>query len=260
MAKISKPNQKSKNVKELVLLDKYQTRFNIPTIGWDKPAYVVLEGALRQFKFKSIVFPTDNVEDGYSFLNFEEPEAYVDIAGIGLVPLELQHLKYIYDSVDEYKSDMYNTYNKHYHEVPLKEWLPMCFGKEYIGSIAEKSIHDGCGLEVKRYKWDGIKAIQVNINFCKFVMYDNVRGFHFAEDVQLPENTYATKKECEENNKVKVVCFEDEEKEEEYDIVVTYSCGGSVSAKSKEEAIKKFMDNMADKPIFVEDVKAKVTK
>jgi hypothetical protein len=91
-------------------------------------------------------------------------------------------------------------------------------------------------------------------------MYDNVRGFYFAEDVQLPENTYATKKECEENNKVKVVCFEDEEKEEEYDIVVTYSCGGSVSAKSKEEAIKKFMDNMADKPIFVEDVKAKATK
>lgn len=101
----------------------------------------------------------------------------------------------IHKSVEEYKA---KEKSLKYSSLKMKELLPVIF--KGIGGVSIFSE----SFNVYRWKWNGIKAEKVYIAFTTAVLTKE----GWITDAVIPDGTYATKAECEEDNQVSVIEFE----------------------------------------------------
>lgn len=101
----------------------------------------------------------------------------------------------IHRSVEEYKA---KGKSLKYDYLKMQELLPVIFK-----GIACVSFYSDAFV-VFRWKWNGIKPEPVYLNFTKATLTKE----GWTTDAIIPEYTYATKAECEEDNQVSVIEFE----------------------------------------------------
>jgi len=184
-------------------------RFLDPSL-FGKVFYMVYEGTLRQFK----------ILKGYLFFGNEgcAPNAYtsacddmylIEIAKVGRM---FVYGKYgtslpftFYKSVEDYKNG--NPVEQNYPYIGV-------FGlKEIVQNVFSCEVDKRYDFP-KRWKWDGATAQCYRVSLPLYLEYDGEGEFH-APIWFNSYDGYTSKEECEEDNEIKVVTFDDEETFEE---------------------------------------------
>lgn len=196
----------------------YHYKISVPAVGWDKPAYIVWEGALRAFKFVKVEAEIRNMMKWNDY--DAKPVYHLNIAGIGIVQIKggasCSFCKDFWLSPEDYPSrDGIIKACKEVDDFTIMERLTECFGMDY-GQVAhyyKDSIYQATVLKIERYRWDGTKPVVVHLEVPTKMFYTQQRGWHFEQPCKLPEGTFASREECERANEVRVVDFDDDDTE-----------------------------------------------
>lgn len=197
-------------------IGKYDADFQITMAGWNEPIYIEYEGALRAMMFEKLEVTLKNVESfrdkGINFVY------HAKIAGVGRVQFDSNDWK-------TFRKDFWLTPNdfgnreecckahKILGEFPFMTWLADCFGmtEDEVGKRAVKSLYQCDVVSLYRYVWDGVKANAVACEIPNKVYFEIKRGWYFAEPCNFPTDSFASKEECENANRVRVVEFTDDD-------------------------------------------------
>ena len=236
----------------LIATDAYQTKFEVPVIGWDKPAYMEYQGAIRAFKFLAIRFFVDNIHNGYDALHWEKPVIIVKIAGIGNKDFTAKntHGEIPFDYAETPTDLMERTFRKP-DKYDIESWLGLCLKKPFTGKI--KSVPNGTGWYAARFRWGGVRPVEAMVEIPHYVYYSKAEGFHFNEPASVPEGTYATEQACKDANHVTVIEFEEEDLKT-FDVHVYASRTITVKATDKDNAVKMAEEELDANPLEKDDI------
>lgn len=245
-------------------LDFYRSTIVVPVNGWEKPVYMDYNGALRAFKFIKVHCQVSNVKNGYDAVKIPKNVYTIQVAGIGTLIVnadtENEFPYRYYETVEKY---MNKDFDVQINKFIPNDWLKQCYLNQGcdtgdIFTSFRKSFPSGDGLawSAVRYKWDGVKPVEVPVECTNEIYYDGQKGFHFNEPVKLPNNTYGTIELCKEHNTVKVIDFDSVD--ENNDVLTEYTVNLSrtlkVMAKFPSEAIEMAKQNIQDNPFGDEEV------
>lgn len=188
--------------------------FHLHPSSYGRTYFLVYQGKLRQFKMlRTFLNPWNYI---FSVNNMRVIAIHeIEICGMGKVYVAHNNGDgtnfpcKVYHSPDEYKSDgeAYLGYNAD----KLSELQPFPFDLVY-----EPSFVHNYHYVAKMWKWDGTKAVAVNVNRVPmFYSYDeNGLSIPNADDFALPQGYYKTKAECEEDNAIEVEYFATDEEQQ----------------------------------------------
>ena len=166
------------------------------------------------FGGKCLIAFKDNVLRCAHFLRYEieignwtrlDTKYVFDVASIGIKKLNIDDIKFIFKNVDDYKSRKPIGIA----QLDKKYAVESCFPKGSFTIVGKSSYSYGKILEFVRWRWNGISAYSEIIKCPQCVIHDEY-GYHFNEKFSFEPNTYATKEECENNNEIKIIDFDDE--------------------------------------------------
>ena len=182
----------------------------LDTALFDKVFYMVYEGTLRQFK----------ILKGYLFFGNEgcAPNAYTNISDdMYLIEIAKVGRMFVYG---RYGASLPFTFYKSVEDY--KNGNPVEQNNPYIGLDRLKEIVQNvfsCEVEKnwefpRRWKWDGATAQCYRVSLPLYLEYDGEGEFYAPIWFNSYEG-YTSKEECEEDNEIKVVTFDDDETFEE---------------------------------------------
>ena len=187
----------------------------VDNLDIEKKLFLVYDGVLRQFKIKKqIFFPFNyNYKSNKSIVR---SALLIEICGIGEMWIRGKNYAYshgqlpcdCFESVEDFKG--MNPYEISYHKCSADEVAKMynnigvaTFKKTYATYIA--SI----------WKWDGVRAVEQSLKGGIVLCFAwDGKELDMRND-RIEKPYYATKKECEEDNSIKVEYFADDDEEEE---------------------------------------------
>lgn len=218
---------------------------------FNKTMYLVYEGALRQFKIRrEFIFPfnfTRKISNGF-FSKYIRNVYLIEVAGIGELYVLANQWHYafdfsIYETIEDFKVN--NHYNK-CEEMKLDE-IKKLYAKHcsFLNDIAYQ------------FEWNG-----VSVDKCKWV--DNVSLFFTfdGKEYALPKelaNTifdlYPSKEECENNNTINIIGFDDVKEEKEYEVTAAQLMTRkfNVKAINFNSACDKVLELLKDSPLNSND-------
>lgn len=180
-------------------------KFNIPTIGWDEPMFVIYGGKLHQALIKRISFDLINRCSNYT----------LDIAGVGEVDTHCCSWNLRNFSMFAKISDF--AVNKEYpkssdHEIAIKDvFSEVSYCGKYFeikGVNGTDGLHEFAAFRLAQYMWDehtlSVKEFRAKIS--PIIVYDNKRGFHF-DNYAIDKGLYSTAEECIMDNTISIVLF-----------------------------------------------------
>lgn len=172
-------------------------------VGWEKPFYINKNKALVACKFEKIEYTLNDLNplfhvisaDGESFRAFRK--------GVFLFDIESGTHYSIYESVESYKEGV--GFFIDLELISLEEILSS------MGITFDKLLINGRVSSFVRYYWDGVKAVRKPL-IIQDLEYCAKHGFSCDVEVKDKDyyETYPTKEECEDDNKIKVIEFKDD--------------------------------------------------
>lgn len=161
---------------------------------FDKKYYIHFDGVLRAAKLEKINFLTGTGKGWRYFRTFR-------VAGLGMIEEPVE------DDGSVYHFTLYNSVA----DYTMKCESEDCTRYEYLDILA--NTFDGIATlkcdysgyhSVVRWRWDGTEALPVPLSGNIFL-----DATHWYTDVGIPEGTYATKEECERDNQISVIEFDE---------------------------------------------------
>lgn len=191
--------------------------------------YVIYNGALRQCKLLGArLTPVKEYSSGWEFVQ----EVKLNIAGVGIKWVrftsgtihDLGKRRYVADteffrSIEDFE-DGIRCNNLMFYIECVAEFASSIFGDEGVNFHYEKGDGFRCGSVSTgtRYKWDGTRAVSVEVSIPATMTFTPDGGIDWGTDAEkvrdLVENTYFSKKDCEADNSVQVVMFPENERKE----------------------------------------------
>ena len=188
------------------------TYCKVPTIGWGKPFYAVMQGKLRAVKFIRIDYYTYNTFNYTDSLECKFAVIYLDVAGIGEVKVSA-HYWYdipfsIFESVEDFRNNVEYDVSHDADEIHLLDMLhDVANGRQMF-----KHISAGENDTLLQFVWDAakceVRTAYTEIPSC--ISYTEREGFYTKEEWVLGNGRFATREDCENANNVEVVEFEDD--------------------------------------------------
>ena len=203
--------------------EKVSLRLN-PNMVENKTLLVRYDGAIRQCKvLASRIEPENKYSNRWDFIQY----ITLNIAGVGVRNVrftkgdihELGQIRYavdaeFFESWEDFIKDIHCN-NKMFHTDEVWE-----FAEAILGDGVEFHYTEGtfsrCGsvAPATRYRWDGTKAVKFDVEIPNTMTFTPDGGINFGSSKDyindLWENTYLYKEDCEEDNEVKVVKFDNE--------------------------------------------------
>ena len=167
--------------------------------AFNKKFYASYGSVIRAVRLKKVFF----------YFGHHDYMCTYDVAGLGTVEEvvnqwgSIDHLR-VYESIESFKEGMYFCKGADVRNYPgIRITAKDILEKAYEGIAEVKG--SGERLNVCRYRWNGTEAEEVELTDSNVWLEED--GFH--TDARISEGTYATKKECEESNKISVIEFDD---------------------------------------------------
>lgn len=218
---------------------------------FNKTMYLVYEGALRQFKIrKEFIFPfnyTRTIGSGFD-RKYIRNVYLIDIAGIGelYVLANIYHYAFnfpIYESVEDFKANKY--YDK-CEQMKLDEIKKLYANHcSFVNDVAYQ------------FEWDGVSSVS-----CKWVddvsLFFTFDGKEYVLPKELADTTfdlYPSKEECENDNTINIVGFDDSEEEKEYEVTAAQLLTRkfNVKATNFDSACDKVLEQLKNSPLNSND-------
>ena len=191
--------------------------------------YVIYDGALRQCKVLGArLTPVKEYSSGWEFVQ----EVKLNIAGVGIKWVRftcgtihnLGKRRYVNDaeffrSVEDF-DDGIRCNNQMFYIECVADFASAAFGDEGVNFHYEKGDGFRCGSvgRATRYKWDGTRAVSVEVSIPATMTFTPDGGIDWGTDADkvrdLAENTYFSYGECDAANSVQVVMFPENERKE----------------------------------------------
>lgn len=194
----------------------------------DEVIYVIYDGALRQCKVLGArLTPSKEYSSGWEFVQ----EVKVNIAGVGI-----KWVRFTCGTIHDLGKRRYVADTEFFRSVENFHDGRRCnnsmFITESVSSFAKRIFKDGLNFHYEkgdgfrcgsvstgtRYKWDGTRAVSVDVSIPATMTFTPDGGIDWGTDAEkvrdLVENTYFSKKDCEADNSVQVVMFPENERKE----------------------------------------------
>lgn len=194
----------------------------------DEVIYVIYNGALHQCKVLGArLTPVKEYSSGWEFVQ----EVKVNIAGVGI-----KWVRFTSGAIHDLGKRRYVVDTEFFRSVENFHDGRRCnnsmFITESVSSFAKKIFKDGLNFHYEkgdgfrcgsvstgtRYKWDGTRAVSVDVSIPATMTFTSDGGIDWGTDAEkvrdLVENTYFSKKDCEADNSVQVVRFPENERKE----------------------------------------------
>lgn len=205
----------------------------------NKVLYANIDGIMRQVKIISGMVFISTREDAYGSPRVEvsRTELFLNVAGLGKEFYPYSSLNFAEKGVHIYKTLEDAANNKRVYSVEFphyKDIFRFLIGNEKLLCGRNFNPYFSNPANSFRYSWNGNQAVETTfdnalVNLQKLpigtetiVVFD-YDGCKFAKEVYNEklrayfESTYPTKEDCINNNKMQVVCFEEETKCENID-------------------------------------------
>ena len=174
-------------------------------VGWEKPFYINKNDSLVACKFEKIEYTLNDRNPLFHVISADGDSftALLLLGGSLLHNLKNGISYSIYESVESYKKGVDFVIDL---ELISLERILLSMGFNF-----DKVVICGRVSSLVRYYWDGVKAVRKplviqNLEYCA--------KHGFSCDVSVEDKdyyeTYPTKEECEDDNKIKVIEFEDD--------------------------------------------------
>lgn len=219
----------------------------VPTFGWDKPFYAVMDGRMREVLIEGIDFITPPISSS----SFNDSIYHLNVAGIGKV-----ECRNWWNSI---------TFDAYLTEDDVNNERPIVFEKNSVKTNFLDMLNYACGdcgdeyytIDLNdyandmpyRYRWNEneCKAYRVNFKVPMAISYSNDE-FYFRAPLKCEEGTYASKEECVKANKLEIVRFGDMPTDEnnKKKIVSFFGCAFYTD---EEDLIKTMIDSGLIDPI-----------
>lgn len=227
-------------------------------IGWKKPFYIEYDGSLVACRFVKW-YPIINC--GYAEMKFDI------ITANGMK--SICHCKFTERQgsfyLDEFRAidicRRFKVLGKDAKPLDIEvcckknyQWLGECIGKDNFTYLMYDTLTYCC-----RWYWDGLRVRQCNI-YVNDLEYDYTNGIKFSNlsfynlsGKAIHEKTYATKEDCEDNNSINIIDFDDDEADEEKELYAYFAV--FVPLNEKDDFFKEINDGKKYNINFVEFVK-----